>query len=59
MIFIPGQTVIVLDTNHKPVGAGVVEIYNADAGSCMVLFKYPYQDEAESISIPVDRLITN
>ena len=57
MIFTPGQTVIVLDTSHKPAGSGVVQIYHADVERCMVLFQYPHQCQPESIPVPTSRLI--
>lgn len=57
MIFTPGQAVIVLDTTHKPAGAGVVQIYDEDTERCMVLFQYPDRAQPESIPVPVHRLI--
>lgn len=57
MMFFPGQPVIVLDTTHKPAGAGVVQVYYADTERCMVLFQYPHQTQPESIPVPVYRLI--
>ena len=57
MTFTPGQPVIVLDTTHKPAGAGIVQIYHADTERCMVLFQYPDRAQPESIPVPGHRLI--
>lgn len=57
MEFTPGQSVIVLDTTHKPAGAGVVQVYYAEADRCLVLFQYPHSSQLESIPVPAHRLI--
>ena len=58
MKYFPGQSVIVLDTNHKPAGSGIVQVYNPEAHLCTVLFQYPGNPTPESIPIPEYRLIT-
>jgi hypothetical protein len=57
MEFTPGQPVIVLDTNLKTAGAGIVQTYNAEADHCLVLFQYPNRNQPESIPVPCHRLI--
>jgi hypothetical protein len=58
MKFFPGQPVIVLDTTHKPAGSAIVQVYNAEAHQCTVLFQYPGSKTPESISIPEYRLVS-
>jgi hypothetical protein len=58
MKFSPGQQVIVLDTNHKPAGSAIVQVYHPEAHRCIVLFQYPGSPAPESIPIPEYRLVT-
>jgi len=58
MKYFPGQSVIVLDTTHKPAGPGVVQVYNPEAHLCTVLFQYPGHPAPEIIPVPEYRLVT-
>ena len=58
MKYFPGQSVIVLDTTHKPAGPGVVQVYNPEAHFCTVLFQYPGNPTPEIIPVPEYRLVT-
>jgi hypothetical protein len=58
MKFLPGQEVIVLDTTHKPAGSAIVQLYQPEAHSCIVLFQYPGSAAPESIPVPEYRLVS-
>ena len=53
MKFSPGQSVIVLDTTHKPAGSAIVQDYHQYS----VLFQYPDSATPEIIPIPEYRLV--
>ncbi len=57
MKFTPGQPVIVLNTEYKPAGAGIIKIFNPNTCHYTVDFKYTNSEELEEINIPEERLI--
>ncbi|HWK02023.1 MAG TPA: hypothetical protein VNS58_00230 [Puia sp.] len=57
MKFSPGQSVIVLDTTHKPAGPAIVQVYHPEAHQYSVLFQYPDSATPEIIPIPEYRLV--
>jgi len=57
MKFKTGEEVIVLNTEHKPVGTAIVKNYHALSGKYKLLYKYPHSKELEEIDIPEERLI--
>ncbi|MES2328769.1 MAG: hypothetical protein V4539_04140 [Bacteroidota bacterium] len=58
MKFLPGQSVIILDTENKPAGNAVVIHYHPDRKRYLVAFTYPGNSESEEIMIPEERIIT-
>ncbi len=58
MKFKTGEQVIVLNTEHKPVGTAIVKNYHALSGKYKLLYQYPHSKELEEIDIPEERLIT-
>jgi len=57
MNFQLNQTVIVLDTEYKPVGNAVIRSHNDDSRQYEVDYKYPDSEEVEQIWVPAERLI--
>jgi hypothetical protein len=57
MNFQLNQTVIVLDTEYKPVGNAVIRSHRDDARQYEVDYKYPDSEEIEQIWVPAERLI--
>lgn len=57
MKFKTGEQVIVLNTEHKPVGTAIVKNYHALSGKYKLLYQYPHSKELEEIDIPEERLI--
>jgi hypothetical protein len=58
MDFELNQTVIVLDTEYKPVGNAVIRSHNDDSRQYEVDYKYPGNEEVEQIWVPAERLIS-
>jgi hypothetical protein len=59
MNYLPGQQVIILDTQYQPVGSAVVERYHAETHRYTVLYQYPDASTPESIPVPEHRLLTH
>lgn len=57
MKFKTGEQVIVLNTEHKPVGTAIVKNYHALSGKYKLLYQYPHSKGLEEIDIPEERLI--
>jgi hypothetical protein len=57
MKFKTGEQVIVLNTEHKPVGTAIIKNYHALSGKYKLLYQYPHSKELEEIDIPEERLI--
>lgn len=57
MKFKTGEEVIVLNTEHKPVGTAIVKNYHVLSGKYKLVFQYPHAKETEEIDIPEERLI--
>jgi hypothetical protein len=59
MDFQLNQTVIILDTEHKPAGYAVIRSHSDDLQQYEVDYKYPNSEKTEQIWIPVERLINS
>jgi predicted RNA-binding protein with PIN domain len=57
MKFKTGEQVIVLNTEHKPVGTAIVKNYHDLSGKYKLSFQYPNAKETEEIDIPEERLM--
>ena len=52
-----GQTVLLLNTEYKPVGNAVICNYEENSNKYEVDFTYPGCDWADKIKVPEDRLL--
>ena len=59
MDFQLNQTVIILDTEHKPAGSAVIRNYNDSSRQYEVDYKYPRSEKIEQIWIPAERLVAS
>jgi hypothetical protein len=57
MKFTPGQTVLLLNTEFKPVCSAVVANYNKETGKYEVSYHYPDPGKMETIVVPPERLM--
>lgn len=56
MKFIPGQTVLLLNTEYKPVCNAVVITYHEETGKYEVAYQYPDPNKTETLTVPQERL---
>jgi hypothetical protein len=58
MKFTPGETVILLNTEYKPVCSAVITKYDDDTGKYEVAYQYPDPTKTETLAVPQERLMT-
>jgi hypothetical protein len=56
MKFSPGQTVLLLNTEYKPVCNAVINDYDDETGKYEVANQYPDPDRTEMLTVPQERL---
>jgi hypothetical protein len=56
MKFSPGQTVLLLNTEYKPVCNAIVKNYDNETGKYEVAYQYPDPNITETLFVPQERL---
>ena len=57
MKFTTGQTVLLLNTEYKPVCSAIVQQYDEETGKYEVAYHYPDPNKTETLSVPQERLM--
>jgi len=57
MKFTTGQTVLLLNTEYKPVCSAIVQQYDEETGKYEVAYQYPDPDKTETLRVPQERLM--